>query len=299
MARISLDGGYTCPNRDGTLADNGCAYCGEGSRGLIARSGTITRQYQAAIARRRESRFIPYFQAYSGTYAPLTVLRDHWDTAERLPGACGLAVSTRPDCLQPDIVADLAQRARRIPLWVEVGLESAHDETLRRMGRAHDSQCFVHGVERLAAAGVPTVAHIIFGWPGETPQQALDSIAFLQSLPIWGIKIHPFHVVAGSPIAALWQRGRLELMGAETYAELAARAITMLPDHWIIHRLTGAGAGPKHLAPDWAVQPRKLLNRIDRILEANGWIQGCATSDPGVPLRYTRSQQPPSAPASR
>lgn len=274
VAKISLDGGYTCPNRDGTVAVGGCNYCGEGSRGMIARAGAIERQFAAAVALRKERKYIAYFQAYSGTYAPVAVLREHWRIACAQSGVVGLAISTRPDCLEAETIDHLAKLSERMPLWVELGLESANDATLRRINRGHDVACFEMGVHRLAERGIAVVAHLIFGLPQDPPDGGLHAVRLINRLPIWGVKIHPFHVVRGAPIAKLWERGALDLIDRDTYVTLAAQAIASLRQDIVVHRLTGSGAGPKHLAPAWGVETKKIGAAVEALLLKNDWRQG-------------------------
>lgn len=280
--KVSLDGGYTCPNRDGTRASGGCTYCGEGSRGLILRAGSIARQFAHGRAGRRERKFIAYFQSYSGTYAPLALLRRHWRTALAEDDVVGLAISTRPDCLPGDVVEALAELAAEWPLWVELGLESADDATLRKLNRAHDAAEFAEAADRLAAAGVPVVGHLIFGLPQEGPDGGLRSLEWLARQPIWGVKIHPFHVVDGSPIAKAWRGGHLAVPSFEDYVAQAAEAIARMPADWTVHRLTGAAPQGLHLAPAWGRQPRRILAAIEAALRARGEWQGCRAT---VPLR--------------
>lgn len=279
VAKISLDGGYTCPNRDGTVASGGCSYCGEGSRGMIARSGSLERQFAAAVALRKEKKYIAYFQSYSGTYAPLTVLQRQWQSVLAQPGVVGLAISTRPDCLEAETLSALASLSKKIPLWLELGLESPYDTTLAKINRGHDVACFVAATERLAAHGIACVAHLIFGLPQDPTDAGLEAVKLVNRLPIWGVKIHPFHVVAGAPLATLWQRGKLPLIERETYIGLTARAVAMLRSDIVIHRLSGSGAGPKHLAPAWGVETKKLLTAIEAALATNNWRQGQLLSE--------------------
>ncbi|RMF16921.1 MAG: TIGR01212 family radical SAM protein [Candidatus Dadabacteria bacterium] len=274
VARISLDGGYTCPNRDGTLASGGCTYCGEGSRALIPRAGSISRQFLESVSFRKERAFIAYFQSFSGTYAPLDVLQRQWREARSLPGVVGLAISTRPDCLPKPVIRELARLANELPLWIELGLESADDATLRRINRAHDVNCFVEAAGQLADAGIPVVAHLIFGLPQEPDDAPQRAISLINGLPVWGLKIHPFHVVRGAPIARAWERGKLSLKSRDWYVDQAADALTRLRPDIVVHRITGSGAGPKHLAPDWAVQTKKLYSDIERRLRKRNLRQG-------------------------
>lgn len=273
--KVSLDGGYTCPNRDGTRAEGGCVYCAEGSRGLILRAGSIIRQFAHGTQGRRERRFIAYFQSYSGTYAPLDLLREHWRTALDQPGVVGLAVSTRPDCLPAATVAALAEIARTTPLWVELGLESADDATLRKLRRAHDAAEFAEAAARLAAAGIPVVGHLIFGLPQEDAGGGLRSLAWLAAQPVWGVKIHPFHVVEGAPLAPAWRKGHVAVPTFEDYVAQAAEAVARMPADWTVHRLTGAAPREIHLAPPWGRQPRRILAGIEARLRERGERQGC------------------------
>lgn len=273
--KISLDGGYTCPNRDGTLGFGGCAYCGEGARGLIFR-GSISRQIAAALASRREPIFFAYFQAFTSTYAPFPILKTHWDEALANPRIRGLVISTRPDCLEEETLRYLKALHERIPLWIEIGVESLSDSVLRRMNRCHTVEQSLKALHRLGEVGIPTVAHLIVGLPGDSWEELYEKLPLLLSTPIFGIKIHPFHVVEGAPLAELWRRGRLKLLTRDEYVEGVGRLLRMLPPYLVIHRLTGAGPGRKHLAPQWVIAPRLLLQQIEAWMETHEAFQGDA-----------------------
>jgi len=263
--KISLDGGYTCPNRDGTLGTGGCAYCAEGSRGLIHRGG-ITRQIEIALSHRRERIFFAYFQSFTSTYAPFATLRSHWEEALRHPAISGLVISTRPDCLTEDMIRYWQDISQRIPLWIEVGIESLDDGVLKRMNRCHTLAQGLDALYLLGESGIPVCAHLIVGLPGDSLETFYKKLPVLISTPIFGLKIHPFHVVEGAPIAELWKRGKLELLTLDQYVEGVGNLLRLIPEEILIHRLTGAGPGARHLAPRWATAPRVLIRRIE------GWL---------------------------
>jgi hypothetical protein len=280
VQKITLDAGLTCPNRDGRLSTGGCLYCnarGSGT-GAWGRGQGIPAQMEAGMARlsRRygAARFIAYFQSYSNTYAPLTTLRELYEAALAPPQVVGLAVGTRPDCLDDEILDLLAGCARDRLVWLEIGLQSAHDATLARLNRGHDSACFREAAVRAAARGLAVVAHVILGLPGEGPQEMAATAEFLARLPVHGVKIHLLYVVKGSGLARLHEQGEYVCLTEDQYVGAVVDFIERLPPHLVIHRLTGDPHAEELLAPAWCLDKSRVMQRIREEFLHRGTRQG-------------------------
>ena len=277
--RISVDAGFTCPNRDGTVGTGGCIFCsdrGSGSFG-IARTLDIAGQLEDGkeVMRRKykAKRYIAYFQPYSNTYAPVARLRELYDAALAVPEIVGLIVGTRPDCLPPEVIDLLAEYHRRTYFWLELGLQSPHDRTLSRIGRGHDAASFIAAARAVKARSIRLCAHVILGLPGESREEMLASAALLNELGVDGVKIHLLHVMQGSPLAAMYERGEIGFMEREEYVGLVCDYLERLDPRIFIQRLTGDG-GRDLVAPLWSAAKFEVLNAIDVELEQRGTRQG-------------------------
>jgi len=282
VQKVTLDAGLTCPNRDGRVGVGGCLYCnarGSGT-GAWARGQTITEQLQegmARLARRyKASRFIAYFQSFSNTYAPLDTLRALYQEALVFPEVAGLSIGTRPDCLSPEILDLLAGLARERLLWVELGLQSAHDETLKLINRGHDVSCFTQAVREAAARGLEVVAHVILGLPGEGPAEMAATARYLGGLPLQGVKIHLLYVVRGSGLEEMYRAGNYRPLEEEEYVSLVVDFLELLPPHLVIHRLTGDPHPEELVAPTWCLDKSRVLIGIKEELARRGSRQGSA-----------------------
>jgi radical SAM protein (TIGR01212 family) len=279
VQRITVDAGFTCPNRDGTLASGGCIFCSERGSGAdnIARGLPVAEQLargKAAMVRRYNARrFIAYFQPYSNTYAPVERLRSLYDEALAVPEVVGLIVGTRPDCLPPEVLDLLAGYARRTWFWLELGLQSPHDRTLARLNRGHDFAAFAAAAEAVTARGIRLCAHVILGLPWESREEMLATAAILNRLGVSGVKIHLLHVMRGTPLAAMYERGEVPLLTRDGYVALVCDFLERLEPQILIHRLTGDG-GRDLLAPAWAAAKMQVLNGIDMELARRGTRQG-------------------------
>lgn len=278
VAKVSLDAGFSCPNRalDGS---GGCIYCSPRGSGDCAgdRARGVEAQFEQVKARIREkwagvSKYIAYFQAYTNTLAPVATLEGLYREALSQPGVVGLSVSTRPDCL-PEAVLDLLEQLNRETwLWVELGLQSVHDETLRLVNRGHDYACFLRAVEILRARGIRICAHIILGLPGETPEMMMETAHAVAGLQLQGIKIHVLHVVKNTGLARMWDQGEVSLPDMETYARWVVDTLEVLPPEMVVQRVTGDAPAEILLAPTWIRRKWETLQLIDRIfLERNTW----------------------------
>ncbi|MGN1350939.1 MAG: TIGR01212 family radical SAM protein [Anaerovoracaceae bacterium] len=286
IVKLSIDGGFTCPNRDGTLSSEGCIFCSERGSGDFAgdRSASITEQMDAQIrilsGKWKEFRCLAYFQNYTNTYAPAAVLREKYEEALRHPLCCGLAIATRPDCISPEVLQLLSELNQKTFLWVELGLQTARDDTARAINRCCSTAVYDDTVRRLTGAGIRVVTHIIFGLPGETPQDMLQTVQHVCSAPIFGIKLHLLHIMKGTALGhaflhpAPFQPPFAVPMEKETYIKTAADALELIPPEITIHRLTGDAPRQLLLAPLWSLDKKSVLNEIRRELKKRGTCQG-------------------------
>ncbi|KGK91985.1 hypothetical protein DP73_00715 [Desulfosporosinus sp. HMP52] len=276
--KVSLDAGFTCPNRDGTLGRNGCVYCSERGSGDFAGDQRLTLHEQFIEVRERmrkkwpNAKYIAYFQAYTNTYASLERLREVYEEALAEENVLGLSISTRPDCLPEDVLDYLAELNQRTYLWVELGLQSSHDRTMKWIRRGHNYAQFLQGVKELGQRGIPVCAHIILGLPGESRTEMLETARAVASLPIQGIKIHLLHVLKGTPLADIYQKEPFELMTKEDYVALVVDILEILPSEMVIHRLTGDGPPDDLIGPLWSRKKWEVLNAIDaELLRRDTW----------------------------
>ncbi len=280
VQKITVDAGFSCPNRDGKISSGGCIYCnpqGSGT-GAHARGLSVTAQLEsgkAALTRRyRAKKFIAYFQAFTNTYAPLDRLQAVYAEALAVPDIVGLSIGTRPDCMDPAVLKLLEAYAREYLVWVEYGLQSAHDRTLNLINRGHDFACFETAVNKTSGRGIHVCAHVILGLPGESRQDMLQTAAILSNLPIDGIKIHLLYVILGTPLAKLYQEGLFQCLDQEVYVDLVCDFIERLPGRMVIQRLTGDPHPSELLAPAWSLQKAQTLSLIHATLEKRNTWQG-------------------------
>jgi len=277
--RISVDAGFSCPNRDGTVGSGGCLFCsdrGSGSFG-IARGESIANQLELGkevmVRKYKAKQFLAYFQPYSNTYAPTAVLRSLYDAALAVPDIVGLIVGTRPDCLPDETLALLSEYHRRTWFWLELGLQSPHDRTLATIRRGHDSAAFLAAARRVKALGIRLCVHVILGLPGESREEMLATPALLNELGVDGVKIHLLHVNRDTPLAELYGRGEISLLERDEYVGLVCDFLERLKPEIFIQRLTGDG-GKDLLAPLWSAAKFEVLNAIDDELARRGSRQG-------------------------
>lgn len=280
VQRISIDAGFSCPNRDGTLDTQGCIFCGgqgSGSFG-IRRDLQIAAQLEDGkdVMRRkyRAQKFIAYFQAFSNTYAPLDQLRSLYDEALDVPDVVGIIAATRPDCLPDDVLDYLAELSMQTYFWLELGLQSTSDQSLALINRRHDYACTVSAVERAKARNLRVCAHVILGLPGESRRDMRSTIEELNRLGVDGVKLHLLHVMKGTTLAEMYGRGEIELLDRDSYAGLVCDLLERLDPAILIHRLTGDGGHDNLLAPLWSLKKFEVLNLIDAELERRGTRQG-------------------------
>lgn len=277
--RISVDAGFTCPNRDGTVGAGGCIFCsehGSGSYG-IARGMSIAGQLEdgkeVMTRKYKAHKFIAYFQPYSNTYAPPEKLRKIYDEALQVPDVVGLIVGTRPDCLPRETIALLGEYHQKTYFWLELGLQSPHDRTLQLIGRGHDFAAFIHAARTVKEAGIRLCVHVILGLPGESREEMLATAALLNNMGIDGIKIHLLHVNRGTQLARMYEREEITLLRRDEYVGLVCDFLERLSPQILIHRLTGDG-GKDLIAPLWSAAKFEILNAIDNEMARRGTHQG-------------------------
>ena len=281
--KISLNCGFTCPNRDGSKGTGGCSYCSASGSGDFAGDPLMSISEQLAAGKKlleakwgTDVRYIPYFQANTNTYAPLPKLRELFEEALSCENAVGIAISTRPDCISAETADYLAELSKRTYLTVELGLQTVHDITAERINRCHTFGEFLQGFEMLKSRGINVCVHIINGLPGETREMMLETVRTAAGLGIHGIKIHLLHILRGTKMAEQYLRGEFKAMGMEEYIELVCDQLELLPPEVLIERLTGDGAKDSLIAPLWSRDKKAVLNGIDKELRRRGTVQGKA-----------------------
>ncbi len=305
--KIALDGGMTCPNRDGSLDTRGCIFCSAGGSGehavplgdLAHTKGPIFQdqsnvsaheqlqalildQIEAGSARIRRKlgsspeAYIAYFQSYTNTYAPISYLQGLFTAAIRHPKVRALSIATRPDCLSEEVLDLLSDLDQIKPVWIELGLQTIHEDTAVFIRRGYPLSCFQDAVERLRARGLETIVHVILGIPGEGREEMLDTVRYLARQDIQGIKLQLLHILKGTDLADLYARHPFPLLSMEGYLDLVIDCIALLPPDIVIHRLTGDGPKSLLIAPLWSTNKHLVLNRLNQRFRERGVTQGCA-----------------------
>ena len=278
IVKLSLDAGFTCPNRDGTRGSGGCLFCSAGG------SGELASDIPGQIELLRDkwpgaAGYIAYFQSHTNTYAPVSRLRALWEEALSHPGVVGLAVATRPDCLSPEVLDLLEEFSRRSYLWVELGLQTVHDATAFTQNRCYETREYWAAAEELDRRGIRLVTHLILGLPGESRAMMEESVRAVccrkdGRVPLFGLKFHLLNVVRGSGLADAFP-GYVPFESPEAYIRLVADLLALVPPEVTIHRLTGDVPRRLLLAPSWSYQKRTILNGILKLMRQEGIKQGC------------------------
>lgn len=278
--RLALNGGMTCPNRDGTLGSRGCIFCSAAGSGDFAQDccAPIPEQLAAAKGQLRNKRncrkFIAYFQAYTNTYAPVEKLKKLFMDAIKDPDVVILSIATRPDCLSGEVLKLLEGLNRIKPVWVELGLQTIHSDTSRFIRSGFTLECFHQAVLELHQRGIPSIVHVILGLPGESAAQMLETVSHVGRLPVFGIKLQLLHVLSGTDLGALYRERPFPLFTQEEYCEMVCRCLELLPPSITIHRLTGDGPKELLMAPLWSRAKRSVLNQIHQTLKEQDTWQG-------------------------
>ena len=270
--KLSLDAGLTCPNRDGTLDTRGCIFCSAYGGGEFAEGPCVSISHQLEKAKRRvlaknkDGKFIAYFQSFSNTYAPVSQLESLYTAAMAPEDIVGLAIGTRPDCLPEDVIALLARLNRKKPVSVELGLQTVHPETVRYIRRGYDNGVYFDAVDRLKAAGIEVVTHIIIGLPGETPEMAVETTRQALTAGTDGVKFHLLHVLRGTDLEQDFLAGKFRCLELEEYAATLKACLSILPPEIVVHRITGDGAKRDLIAPLWSADKKRVLNYLNQYL---------------------------------
>lgn len=278
--RLTLNGGMTCPNRDGRIGYGGCIFCSGGGSGEFAADPSLSIRQQIEAAKkllekkRTARRYIAYFQAYTNTYAPVSYLETIFTEAISCPEIVLLSVATRPDCLEPPVVDLLARLNHRKPVWVELGLQTVHEDTASFLRRGYPLSTFEDAVQRLRAQDIEVVTHVILGLPGEDKERMLKTIRYLNTQDIQGIKLQLLHILKGTDLAALYAQRPFRVFTMEEYVETVVSCVEHLRPEIVVHRLTGDGPKDLLIAPLWSRSKRHVLNTIHQAFSLKDTWQG-------------------------
>jgi radical SAM protein (TIGR01212 family) len=270
--KISLDGGFTCPNRDGKIDTRGCIFCSKGGSGDFAqnRDLSITEQIESGKKRVekkiKSGKYIAYFQAFTNTYAPVETLRAKYSEAIKHPDIVALSIATRPDCLGNDVIELLDEMNKIKPVFVELGLQTIHSDSAKYIRRGYSLEVYNEAVKKLKNIGVNIVVHIILGLPNESEEDMLESVKYVCQSQIDGIKLQLLHIIAGTDLAKDYEKGLFKTLEFDEYVELIAKCVAIIPKNIVIHRLTGDGAKKDLIAPLWSADKKRVLNAINKAL---------------------------------
>ena len=277
--KISLNGGFTCPNIDGTVGTRGCIYCSSSGSGEFAgnSSDDLVKQFndiKEVMNNKWSGKYIGYFQARTNTYAPVSVLRDKYETILALDNVIGLSIATRPDCISSECLDYLTEINSRTFLTVELGLQSIHESTNKLINRCHTLECFVTMVNKLRERNINVVVHIINGLPYETKEMMLDTVKFVNDLDIQGIKIHMLHIVKNTALAKLYESNKFHILTREEYVDIVCDQLELLRPSIVINRITGDPRASDLIEPEWLLKKFCVLNEIDKELVRRNSYQG-------------------------
>ncbi len=268
--KIALNGGFTCPNRDGSIDDRGCIFCSRGGSGEFAGNPEVGITEQIELGKERvakkikSGKYIAYFQAYTGTYASVEKLRQLYTQAILYPDIVALSIATRPDCL-PDEVLDLLSELNAVkPVWIELGLQTIHESTARYIRRGYTLDVFDDAVKKLRARGIEVIVHVILGLPGETNEDMLETVRYVCRSGANGIKLQLLHILKGTDLEKEYNEGKIKVLSEDEYIVLLKKAVDIIPDEMVIHRLTGDGDKRILTAPLWSGDKKRVINRIKR-----------------------------------
>ena len=268
--KLSIDGGFTCPNRDGTLGTGGCIFCSGSGGGEFTPAGSIPEQLEQAkalvAAKCKSGKYIAYLQSFTNTYAPVEVLEEKYRQALAPDWIVGLAIGTRPDCLDDDVIDLLARCNREKPVSVELGLQTVHESSVRYIRRGYESSVYFDAVKRLKEAGLEVVTHIILGLPGETPEQMAETTRQAVQAGTDGVKFHLLYVLKDTALAEAYQAGRFRCLTMEEYGDCLALCLQQLKPETVVHRITGDGAKKNLIAPAWSGDKKRVLNYLNKRL---------------------------------
>ena len=271
--KIALDGGFTCPNRDGTLDTRGCIFCSGAGSGEFAgsREESITSQIENGKARLdkkiQNGKYIAYFQAFTNTYAPVARLKMLYEEAINHPDIVALSIATRPDCLSKEVLLLLQELNQIKPVWVELGLQTIHERTAAYIRRGYALPVYDEAVRKLKDIGIQVIVHVILGLPGETESDMKETVSYVGKSGADGIKLQLLHVIKGTDLEREYLEGKFSVLGMEEYVNLVAECIALLPKHMVIHRMTGDGDKKTLTAPLWSMDKKRVLNALNKAIK--------------------------------
>lgn len=277
--KISIDAGFTCPNRDGKVGTGGCIFCSErGSGDFTGKSRNLKKQFEEveAIMKKKwkSGKYIGYFQAYTNTYAPKEELKRKYEEIINIENVVGIAIATRPDCLDDEVLEVLEEVSKKKYVWVELGLQTIHESTGKLINRGHDLNAFIEGVKKLKKLNIDVVVHIIYGLPYETPEMMMETLEFVANSPIQGIKFHLLHVMKGTELEKLFYSNGFDILSQEDYVNIIVDSIERIPENMVIHRLTGDSPRELLIEPMWSLKKWEVLNAIDKEIKNRNSYQG-------------------------
>lgn len=278
--KLALNGGMTCPNRDGKVGTGGCIFCSAGGSGDFAadRHLSVTQQIavqkEALKEKKNARKYIAYFQAYTNTYAPVEYLERIFTEAIQDPDVVVLSIATRPDCLPEEVLELLGNLNQKKPVWVELGLQTMHEDTAKFIRRGYDLKCFENAVRELRKRKIEVIVHTIIGLPGEDRNKILETVQYLNGCDIQGIKLQLLHILKGTDLGELFLQGKVSVLEEEEYVDLIIDCLEHLSQKITVHRLTGDGPGDLLLAPMWSTRKRTVLNKIHSELKSRDTWQG-------------------------
>lgn len=269
--KISINAGFTCPNRDGTLGTRGCIFCSKGGSGDFAESSKLSVTEQIESGKKRvekkikSGKYIAYFQAFTNTYAPLEILREKFFEAINHPDIVALSIATRPDCLPNKVIELLSELNKIKPVFVELGLQTIHEKSAKYIRRGYELSVYDEAVKNLKNIGVNIVTHVIIGLPNETKEDILKTVKYVCDIGTNGIKLQLLHVLKNTDLADEYEKGKFEVLTMEEYLDIIKSCVDIIPKDIVIHRLTGDGAKKDLIAPLWSADKKKVLNAINRL----------------------------------
>jgi len=277
--KISLDAGFTCPNRDGSISTGGCVFCSSrGSGDFTGNACDLAEQFhevRAMMNRKWKSgKYMGYFQAYTNTYAPVELLREKYYSILEQEDVVGIAIATRPDCLPTDVLELLSEINGRTYLWVELGLQTMHEHTADIINRGYKLEKYIDAVKALKKRGIEVVTHQILGLPGEGRREMLQTLDFIANTGTQGIKLHLLHLLKETRLEEMYRRGEFNLMSMEEYIETVVDCIERLPEYMVIHRITGDGPRDTLIGPEWSLKKFEVINAIEHLLMDRDTWQG-------------------------
>lgn len=269
--KLSLDGGFTCPNRDGKLGTGGCIFCsayggGEFAEGGADIAGQLERAKERVAFKNKGGKYMAYFQSFTGTYAPVPRLRELYEAAIAPEDVVGLSIGTRPDCLSSEVLALLEEIHRKKPVTIELGLQTVWPETARYIRRGYETDVYFDALRRLKTSGIEVITHIILGLPGETPEMMRETTRQVVAAGTDGIKFHLLHVLRNTDLEQEYRAGKFRCLELEEYGAILKSCIDLLPPEITVHRITGDGAKRDLVAPLWSGDKKRVLNYLNRIL---------------------------------